>query len=80
VTLESSDAFSVLPGASRGGGRAPVISSVLLLRSESLFSSIRYVIKEARAPIFDFLWIGPGIVFDMAPPAGYSTEEATYTA
>jgi TolB protein len=26
------------------------------------------------SPLFDFLWIGPGIVFDMAPPAGYSTE------
>ncbi len=26
------------------------------------------------SPVFDFLWIGPGIVFDMAPPAGYSTE------
>ena len=26
------------------------------------------------SPLFDFLWIGPGILFDMAPPAGYSTE------
>jgi TolB protein len=26
------------------------------------------------SPVFDFLWIGPGILFDMAPPAGYSTE------
>ncbi len=26
------------------------------------------------SPIFDFLWIGPGIVFDMAAPDGYSTE------
>jgi Tol biopolymer transport system component len=26
------------------------------------------------SPIFDFLWIGPGIIFDLLPPAGYSTE------
>jgi len=26
------------------------------------------------SPIFDFLWIIPGIAFDMAPSAGYSTE------
>ena len=26
------------------------------------------------SPIFDFLWIGPGILFDMAAPDGYSTE------
>ena len=29
----------------------------------------------ARAsPLFDFLWIVPGIVFEFEPPAGYSTE------
>jgi TolB protein len=26
------------------------------------------------SPVFDFLWIGPGILFDMGAPAGYSTE------
>ncbi len=32
------------------------------------------------SPLFDFLWIGPGILFDMAAPAGYSTELALMDA
>jgi Tol biopolymer transport system component len=26
------------------------------------------------SPVYDFFWIGPGILFDFFPPAGYSTE------
>ncbi len=37
-------------------------------------ASVASLSDGSISPVFDFLWIGPGILFDMAPAAGYSTE------
>jgi Tol biopolymer transport system component len=37
-------------------------------------ASVAQLSDGSISPVYDFLWIGPGILFDMIPPAGYSTE------
>ncbi len=37
-------------------------------------AAVQQLTDGSISPIYDFLWIGPGILFDMIPPAGYSTE------
>lgn len=37
-------------------------------------ASVAALSDGSLSPVYDFLWIGPGILFDMLPWAGYSTE------